>query len=121
MRPLLRGEREAVTAEQVMRARYSAYATQDEAYLRRSWVAAHRPGRITFEPTLEWTGLLVTGSTAGGMLDQEGTVSFEAGHRRDGRAGVVREVSPASAARTAAGSTSDRSPRSRPTAAQAGE
>ena len=46
-----------MTAEQVMRARYSAYATQDEDYLRRSWVAAHRPGRITFEPTLEWTGL----------------------------------------------------------------
>ena len=76
-----------------MRARYSAYVTHDDAYLRRSWSAAHRPGRITFDPALEWTGLTVGTTTGGAMLDQEGTVTFDARHRTGNRSGVLHETS----------------------------
>lgn len=76
-----------------MRARYSAYVTHDDAYLRRSWAAAHRPGRITFDPSLEWTGLTILATAGGAMLDQEGTVAFDAAHRTGDRSGVLHETS----------------------------
>lgn len=76
-----------------MRARYSAYATHDAAYLRRSWAAAHRPGRITFDPALEWRGLTVLATTGGAMGDQEGTVTFDAEHRTGRRSGILHETS----------------------------
>lgn len=91
--PLHRGERPAVTAEQVMRARYSAYAVGDAGYVLRSWSADERPSQVGIEPTIEWTGLTIEAITGGGMLDTDGTVTFEAAHRRDGHDGVLRETS----------------------------
>ncbi len=76
-----------------MRARYSAYAIGDHPYLLRSWAVGHRPDRIIPEPSLRWTGLTITDSTGGGMLDDEGAVTFEARYERDGRTGLVREAS----------------------------
>lgn len=78
---LHQGDAKAVTAEQLMRSRYSAFAVGDTAYLARSWHPDTRPGTIRDHPQRTWTGLDVLATTGGGMLDQEGTVEFEAHHR----------------------------------------
>jgi SEC-C motif-containing protein len=91
--PLHRGERDAATAEQLMRSRYAAYAVGDGAYLLRSWAAATRPDHVVIDTETTWTGLTVVASTGGAMLDTEGTVTFDAHHRTAGRDGVLHERS----------------------------
>jgi len=91
--PVHRGDRDAVTAEQLMRSRYSAYAVGDGAYLLRSWASATRPAHVAIDTATAWTGLTVVEATGGAMLDTEGTVTFEAHHRTSGRDGVLRERS----------------------------
>lgn len=93
-----RGEAPAATAEALMRSRYSAFAVGDMAYLARSWHPDTRPRKIHDDPARQWTGLTILATSKGGMLDQEGTVEFEAHHTggRDDDPGadhVVHEVS----------------------------
>src|SRR5689334_16930629 len=57
--PLLRGERQAQSPEQLMRSRYSAYALGDTDHVWRTWHPRTRPERVTPDPALEWTGLEV--------------------------------------------------------------
>ena len=91
--PIHRGERDATTAEQLMRSRYAAYATGDGQYLLRSWAPSTRPTHVAIDTQTAWTGLTITATSAGGLLDAEGTVTFDAHHRTDGRDGVLRERS----------------------------
>jgi SEC-C motif-containing protein len=76
-----------------MRSRFTAYATGDVAYLLASWHPSTRPGHLEIDPAVHWTRLEIVGTTAGGLLDREGTVAFRAHHERDGRAGVLAETS----------------------------
>ena len=91
--PLHAGHRQAMTAEQVMRARYSAFARDVEPFLAESWHSTTRPKAIRLDAAQTWTRLDVVASTGGGLLDQEGTVEFQAHHRRGDKAGVLHEVS----------------------------
>ena len=90
---LHRGEKHAPTAELLMRARFSAYACRDEVYLRSSWHPSHRPRRVDFHEDLQWTRLEIVATTAGGLLDTEGSVEFRAYLERDGQPGVLAEHS----------------------------
>ena len=76
--PLHRGERAAATAEELMRSRYAAFATGDDAYLVRTWHPRTRPERVGLEPATEWTGLTVLRSERGGPHDEDGVVEFVA-------------------------------------------
>ena len=76
-----------------MRARYTAYARQDEAYLLASWHPSTRPATLDLDPALRWTRLEVLATTGGGLLDVEGTVRFRATHVCDGVVGVLEEDS----------------------------
>jgi len=88
------GAAEPPTAEALMRARYSAFACGDEGFLAETWDAGTRPAGPLVDPELTWTGLVITGRTGGGLLEQDGTVEFSAGYRRaDGSSGRVRENS----------------------------
>ena len=87
--PLLRGERQAPTAEALMRSRYVAYATGDATYVWRTWHPRTRPAAPPDVAGTTWTGLRVGRVEAGGPGDDEGTVAFAASH--DG--GVLRERS----------------------------
>jgi SEC-C motif-containing protein len=87
-----RGEARALTAEALMRSRYSAFAVGDEAYLLRSWQPGARPARVRFVPGQHWTRLEVV-AAAGGPLDTEGTVEFVAHFERDGEARRLHEIS----------------------------
>ena len=75
------GSLQAVTAEQLMRSRYSAFVLRDAAYLLRTWSAEHRPTTLRFDDGRVWTGLEVIGRTGGSAFHTEGTVEFRAHHR----------------------------------------
>lgn len=76
-----------------MRARFSAFALGDEAYLVRSWDPATRPAAIRLDPDRAWERLEVLATTGGGLLDAEGTVEFRAHHRQGTDHGVLHERS----------------------------
>jgi SEC-C motif-containing protein len=76
-----------------MRSRYSAYAVGDGGYLLRSWSAGTRPRHVAIDTETTWTGLRIVATTGGALVDDEGTVTFEAHHRTAGRDAVVRERS----------------------------
>jgi SEC-C motif-containing protein len=92
-RPLHRGERNATTAEQLMRSRYAAFVEHDTAYLLRTWHPATRPTSLDLDAELRWIGLEIVASEAGGPDDVNGVVEFRAHHRRGGEAGVLHEAS----------------------------
>jgi SEC-C motif-containing protein len=91
--PLHRGEASAPTASALMRARFSAYARRDEAYVRRTWHPSTRPARLHLDGAIEWTWLEILNHTAGSIFDNEGTVIFDAHYTELGRPGVLHEVS----------------------------
>jgi SEC-C motif domain protein len=88
-----RGEKEAGTAELLMRSRFAAYAMRDADYLRRTWHSSTRPRKLEFDPGLRWTRLEIVGKTAGGPFHTDGTVEFNAHYRMGTRADVMHENS----------------------------
>ena len=76
-----------------MRARYSAYVLGDTAFLLRSWHPDVRPATVSFDPDLEWLGLDVERTEAGGAFDTEGVVEFRARFRRGDDHLELHEVS----------------------------
>jgi SEC-C motif domain protein len=83
----------ALTAESLMRSRYSAFAVGDAAYLLRTWLPSARPKTLTLDPAIRWTRLAVLETEGGGLFDSTGTVRFRAVYARDGRRGVMEETS----------------------------
>jgi SEC-C motif-containing protein len=74
------GTKQAATAEQLMRSRYSAFVVQDAPYLLRTWSARTRPRTLRFEAGLRWTGLEILGTEGGSAFHTEGTVEFRASY-----------------------------------------
>ena len=83
----------ALTAESLMRSRYSAFAVGDAAYLLRTWHPAGRPRTLELDPAMTWTRLAVLESSEGGLFDASGTVRFRAIYVQDGNRGVLAETS----------------------------
>ena len=83
----------ALTAESLMRSRYSAFAVGDAAYLLRTWHPSTRPKTLTLDPAIQWTRLAVLETHDGGLFDAAGTVRFRAVYVQDGRRGVMDETS----------------------------
>ncbi|MDN4476074.1 YchJ family metal-binding protein [Demequina sp. SYSU T00192] len=80
-RPYLRGQAEAPTAEALMRCRYTAYVRRDAGYLARTWHPSTRPLDLGAGlDEVEWRGLEVLATEAGGEGDDAGTVTFVAHH-----------------------------------------
>lgn len=91
--PLHAGERTAVTAERLMRSRFSAFAVGDVAYLLATWHSSTRPESLALDPGQRWIRLDVLATTGGGPFQESGTVEFRAHYRRDGRPGSMHELS----------------------------
>ncbi|RBY96969.1 hypothetical protein DQ237_05035 [Blastococcus sp. TF02-8] len=87
------GETAAVTAEQLMRSRYSAFVVGDPAYLLATWHPRTRPRALELDPAIRWTGLEILATGAGGLLAAEGTVEFVARYVHGGVGGEQHEVS----------------------------
>lgn len=76
-----------------MRARYSAFAVGDRAYLLASWHSTTRPRALDLDPAVRWTGLEVLSTSGGALLAAEGTVEFRAHRVAGGVAGSQHEHS----------------------------
>jgi SEC-C motif-containing protein len=79
-----------------MRARFSAFARGDAAYLTRTWHPSTRPAALELDDDVRWYRLDVLATERGGPFDTRGTVEFRAYHRgRDGHRGrgALHEVS----------------------------
>ena len=84
--PIITGVQLAETAEQLMRARYSAHVTADIDFLYESTHPDFRQGydhkgTKSWAENSEWLGLEILGTTAGGIVDTEGEVEFVASFR----------------------------------------
>ena len=91
---IIHGHREAVTAEQLMRSRYSAYVLADSEYLLRSWHVDTRPQSLDVNSAeLSWTNLVVCLTRAGQSGDNKGEVEFIASYEQQGQSGQVHENS----------------------------
>lgn len=91
--PCLSGNRPAPTAEALMRSRYTAFVRRLWEYLDRThapetWKHAGEP-----QESLEWLGLEVLSTEAGGEGDSEGKVEFVAHYRAGGAEGRLHEIS----------------------------
>lgn len=76
-----------------MRARYSAYARGDVAYLRDTWHPRFCPPDIPCNAEQRWLGLRVRAVHGGGPGDTHGTVEFVARSKYRGRGYRLHETS----------------------------
>ena len=89
--PYHSGAAVADTPEKLMRARYSAYVTMDEDYLRATWHPSTRPDdEALTSPFLKWLGLEIKAVKQQG---EQGTVHFVARCREGGRGRRMEEIS----------------------------
>jgi SEC-C motif-containing protein len=88
--PVIRGERRAATAEELMRSRYSAFVIADIDWI----LASHHPDtrdEVNAEEVEEWAkgsewlGLRIRDTDAGGADDETGTVVFRARYKVQGQ------------------------------------
>lgn len=88
--PVIRGERAAVTAEELMRSRYCAFVTGDIDWI----MASHHPetvGEIDRDEVEQWSngsdwlGLKIRSTRGGGIDDADGEVDFRARYRVNGQ------------------------------------
>lgn len=95
--PIIKGVRLAVTAEELMRARYTAYTQVEVDFLQES---LHPEARSDSDPAgardwaenSTWHGLEVLNTEAGGPGDDAGKVEFIASYTYDGQDKQYREV-----------------------------
>jgi SEC-C motif domain protein len=75
---VLSGRKNAATAEDLMRSRYSAYVLGDASYLMRTWHSSTRP--VDMDPATfpNWCGLEIIRTEKGRADDEEGVVEFKA-------------------------------------------
>lgn len=95
--PIIKGTRPAVTAEELMRARYTAYTQVELDFIQES---LHPDARGDSDPAgardwaenSTWHGLEVLNTEAGGPGDDAGKVEFIASYTYDGQDKQYREV-----------------------------
>lgn len=89
--PYLAGEAQAPTPEALMRSRYSAYVTGNNAYLLSTWHPDTRPAELDVSAEAgAWFGLNVLNASEKG---DTGIVEFEAFYRQDERMYTMHERS----------------------------
>lgn len=76
-----------------MRSRFTAFAVGDPAYLLRTWHRSTRPKTLDLDVDRRWYRLDIAWTERGGLLDQDGEVSFRAFFRDPDGAGSQQEVS----------------------------
>ena len=79
--PFIKGKKNAETAEQLMRARYSAYVIAEMDFIFESTHPDHRKGydhegTRSWAENSDWLGLQILGTNKGGETDKVGEVEF---------------------------------------------
>ncbi len=96
--PILKGTKNAETAEQLMRSRYSAYVLADINYILNTHHPLTRPTNerssiLAWTKSVKWKGLEVIHTQKGGLDDVEGYVEFKASFTENGKADRIHENS----------------------------
>jgi len=87
-------EQQPLTAEALMRSRYSAYVLQNSDYLLQTWDVRTRPKTIDFsKESVVWERLVIVACKKGGIKDDEGVVEFKAYYVQDDQEQVMTERS----------------------------
>jgi SEC-C motif domain protein len=88
------GEKQAPTAEALMRSRFTAFARHNAAYILETWDPSKRPTKVDFpENAVEWKRLEILNKKKGGNKDAKGIVEFKAYYLLNGEEYVVNEIS----------------------------
>jgi SEC-C motif-containing protein len=90
------GDKLPVTAQDLMRSRFTAYALNDTKYLWDTWDATTRPAveKIDFSrENIEWQCLEIVDTKKGEAKDNKGMVEFKAFYRENGEGHVLHEIS----------------------------
>ena len=96
--PIISGKKDAVTAQELMRSRYTAFTLANVDYLIRSHSIKTRPikERKSIEKwakSVVWMGLTVLNTQAGEATDEIGYVEFEALYLENGQPQQIHEKS----------------------------
>lgn len=96
--PFIEGSNQAVTAEQLMRSRYSAYTLLAIDYLWETWSPEQRlrtskADILAWAKSCEWLSLQILATREGGANQISGTVEFIALYRQQGQLHQHHEVS----------------------------
>lgn len=96
--PIINGKKEAATAEELMRSRYTAFTLANGNYLMRSHHASTRPTRERkniekWAKSVKWVGLAVLNTQAGEINDETGYVEFKALFIENGELQHIHEKS----------------------------
>ncbi|WP_236778410.1 YchJ family protein [Pseudalgibacter alginicilyticus] len=88
----------AVTAEQLMRSRYSAFVLANGDYLMQSHHSSTRPIKekkdiVKWAKSVEWIKLEILETSKGYETDSDGTVTFNAYFYKHGKIRVIHEKS----------------------------
>jgi len=83
----------ALTAEALMRSRYSAYVLGEVDYLLDSWSSLTRPQQLELNTETHWKRLQLIECVAGGVDDGEGIVEFIATYKHQGKTQKIQERS----------------------------
>ena len=94
--PILAGKKPALTAEALMRARYSAHALGNYAYLESSLHSSRRESVDAsklrqWSEAVTWKGLEILSTEGGGKNDESGAISFVARYEVNGVPHELRE------------------------------
>lgn len=94
---IIKGQRSAETAEQLMRSRYSAYVMKEIDYLRTSLHPDHRAdfnekNTRTWAEGAEWHNLEIIETIGGGPDDSEGKIAFSVSYAEQGSKKDYREL-----------------------------
>ncbi|HZL09316.1 MAG TPA: YchJ family metal-binding protein [Prolixibacteraceae bacterium] len=97
-KPIIYGEREAKTAQELMRSRYVAFTIANVEYLMFSNYSKTRPvkDRNNIEKwakSVQWMGLIILQTQAGEINDETGYVEFKAHYLEDGKLQQIHENS----------------------------
>lgn len=96
--PILTGKCDALTAQQLMRSRYTAFTQANVDYLLRSHATNTRPVRERkniekWAKSVVWMGLTILKAEAGEANDEKGYVEFQATFLENGKPGQIHEKS----------------------------
>jgi SEC-C motif-containing protein len=91
--PFHQGKSVPLTAEQLMRSRYSAYKKKLATYLLETWAETTRPGQIEFDADIQWVKLNIMHCRKGRAQDSKGWVTFVAHYEQQGKRFEMQEKS----------------------------
>lgn len=93
--PFFTSVKSALTAEALMRSRYSAYVFDQRKYLLNTWHQSTRPDSLDEKDTRpdKWLGLKIVNVEAGLEKDTQGIVEFIAKYKLNGKAYRLHEKS----------------------------